>query len=86
MTTEIKPTEHRSPPQPNRRPRTAGAGKTALWMTVGGAIGAGLGFAYYYFVGCESGHCLIGANPFLSLLFGGLFGLSAAAMMASPAP
>ena len=37
-------------------------------------IGAGLGFAWYRFVGCRSGACLISANPYVSTLYGALLG------------
>jgi len=33
-------------------------------------IGGGLGFAYYYFVGCRSGACSISSNPYISTLYG----------------
>lgn len=38
-------------------------------------IGGALGFAYYYFVGCESGHCLITGDPYASTVVGMLGGL-----------
>lgn len=38
-------------------------------------IGAGLGYAYYYFIGCNSGACPISSNPFISTIYGGLIGL-----------
>lgn len=41
-------------------------------------IGAGLGFAYWRFVGCTSGSCPITANWHTSTLFGGLIGMLAA--------
>lgn len=37
-------------------------------------IGAGLGFAYYKFVGCKSGACPITSNPYISTLWGALIG------------
>lgn len=39
------------------------------------ALGAGLGFAYYYFVGCRSGSCPITSNGYLTTLYGALMGL-----------
>lgn len=35
--------------------------------------GAGLGYAYYYFIGCNNG-CVIQSSPFLSTLYGALMG------------
>jgi hypothetical protein len=37
-------------------------------------IGAILGFLYYRLVGCQSGHCMISSNPFISTGYGGLLG------------
>ncbi|MEN8192298.1 MAG: DUF6132 family protein [Bacteroidota bacterium] len=37
-------------------------------------IGAGLGFAYYYYIGCYSGTCAITSNPYISIVYGGLIG------------
>ena len=37
-------------------------------------IGALLGFAYYYFIGCNSGSCPITGNPYISTVYGGLVG------------
>ncbi|MCI0515179.1 DUF6132 family protein [candidate division KSB1 bacterium] len=34
--------------------------------------GAGLGFAYYYFIGCTSGGCPISSNPWISTGYGAL--------------
>lgn len=34
------------------------------------AFGAIAGFAYYYFIGCNSGHCLISSNPYISTTYG----------------
>ena len=47
--------------------------KTALF----GFIGAGLGFAYWRFIGCTSGSCPLTANWHTSVLFGGLIGVLA---------
>ncbi|HEX9657852.1 MAG TPA: DUF6132 family protein [Bacteroidota bacterium] len=45
--------------------------KTVLYV----AIGAGGGFAYYYYVGCVSGTCPITSNPYISTLYGASIGL-----------
>lgn len=37
-------------------------------------LGAGLGFAYYYFIGCRTGTCPIQASPFKMPLFGAVIG------------
>jgi len=37
-------------------------------------LGAGAGFAYYYFVGCASGSCAITSNPYASIAIGATFG------------
>ena len=34
------------------------------------AIGAIAGFAYYYFIGCYNGQCIISSNPFISTGYG----------------
>jgi hypothetical protein len=47
--------------------------KTALFTV----IGAGLGFAYWRFVGCSSGTCPLTANWHTSTLMGGLIGMLA---------
>lgn len=38
-------------------------------------IGAGLGYAYYYFIGCRGGSCPITGNPVISTLYGAVVGL-----------
>lgn len=38
-------------------------------------IGAILGFAYYYFIGCASGTCPLTSNPYTSTGYGSLIGL-----------
>jgi Family of unknown function (DUF6132) len=37
-------------------------------------VGASLGFAYYYYIGCVSGSCAITSNPYISTVYGGLLG------------
>ncbi len=39
---------------------------------IGGAL---LGYAYYYYVGCNSGTCAITSNPYISTAYGGIIGL-----------
>ncbi len=43
-------------------------------ILIGALVGAGLGYAYYYFVGCQSGTCAITSNPINSTLYGALMG------------
>jgi hypothetical protein len=38
------------------------------------AVGAGLGFAYYRFIGCNSGTCPITSNPWISTTYGAVIG------------
>jgi hypothetical protein len=40
-------------------------------------VGAGLGFAYWRFVGCSTGTCPLTANWHTSVLMGGLIGMLA---------
>ena len=37
-------------------------------------VGAALGFAFYRFVGCRSGACMITSNPYISTLYGAAMG------------
>lgn len=39
-------------------------------ISVFGAIGLAAGFAYYYFIGCNSGSCPITSNPYISSGYG----------------
>lgn len=38
-------------------------------------LGAGTGFAYYYFIGCASGTCPITSNPYISTAYGAVVGI-----------
>lgn len=49
--------------------------KKALIITgVGIAIGAVLGYLYYFYVGCASGTCAITSKPLNSTLYGAMMG------------
>ena len=39
---------------------------------LGGAI---VGYAYYYFIGCNSGTCPITSNPYISTVYGAVVGV-----------
>jgi hypothetical protein len=38
-------------------------------------LGALAGYAYYFFIGCNSGACPLTSNPFVSTIYGALIGL-----------
>jgi hypothetical protein len=47
------------------------------WIKIGSFLvfgGVG-GFAYYYFIGCNSGSCPITSNPYISTTYGMIMGL-----------
>jgi hypothetical protein len=46
-----------------------------LRTVLGIVIGAAAGFAFYKFIGCQTGTCPITSSPFLSAFFGALIGL-----------
>ncbi len=48
--------------------------RQVILTTVGVAIGAIAGYAYYYYVGCASGTCAITSKPINSTLYGSLMG------------
>jgi len=48
--------------------------KTIIITGVGTIIGAIVGYAYYYYVGCSSGTCTITSKPLNSTLYGALMG------------
>lgn len=37
-------------------------------------IGSVLGYAYYYFIGCNTGSCPITSNPYTTTIYGALIG------------
>ncbi len=37
-------------------------------------IGAIAGYAYYYFIGCYNGQCLISGNPYVATIYGAFMG------------
>ncbi len=47
------------------------------WFALGSyfVIGALLGYAYYHFIGCQSGACPISSNPYVSTIYGGIAGI-----------
>ncbi len=44
-------------------------------MLSGLAVGAILGYLYYYYIGCASGTCAITSNPYISTAYGAMMGL-----------
>ncbi len=44
-------------------------------ISIGVVVGGVLGFAYYYFIGCKSGTCVITSNPTISTMYGVLLGV-----------
>lgn len=44
------------------------------WYLAGAVAGGIGGFLYWYFVGCESGTCMITGRPLNSTLYGGTMG------------
>lgn len=43
-------------------------------MAIGAIIGGIAGYAYYHFIGCTSGHCVITSHPVNSTLYGAMIG------------
>jgi len=46
-----------------------------LKLGIFAVVGALGGYAYYYYIGCYNGQCLIGSNPFISTGYGMAAGL-----------
>jgi len=44
------------------------------WIVVGAVLGALLGYAYYMFIGCRSGTCMITSKPLNSTIYGLILG------------
>lgn len=51
--------------------------KLIIKLLIFSTAGASLGFAYYYFIGCQSGSCPITSNPVISTLYGLMVGVVA---------
>lgn len=48
--------------------------KPSLRTVLSVAAGAALGYAYYAFIGCNTGTCPITSNPLISTAYGALVG------------
>ena len=46
-----------------------------LKFSLFGVVGAAIGFGYYYFIGCNDGHCMISSNPYISTSYGMVVGV-----------
>lgn len=44
-------------------------------ISISGVIGAILGYAYYYFIGCNSGGCPLTSNWYVTTLYGFVSGV-----------
>lgn len=49
--------------------------KLYIKIIMGLFLGAIAGYAYYFFIGCNSGTCPISSNPLISTAYGALVGL-----------
>ena len=49
--------------------------KTIGRLSLGVVLGSSLGYAYYYFIGCNAGTCAITSNPVNSAVYGTIVGL-----------
>jgi len=38
-------------------------------------LGGIIGYLYYHYIGCWSGHCPITSNPYISIIYGSFIGL-----------
>lgn len=46
-----------------------------LKLILGLAVGGGLGFAYYKFIGCSTGACPLTSHPVITTIYGAVLGL-----------
>jgi len=46
-----------------------------IYLVLGLVVGGIGGYAYYHFIGCQSGTCAITSNPYRMTLYGMLFGV-----------
>lgn len=44
--------------------------KKYVKLAVFALVGAIAGYAYYYYIGCYNGQCLISSNPYISTIYG----------------
>lgn len=49
--------------------------KTIVRLSLAVVLGSSIGYAYYYFIGCNSGTCAITSNPVNSMAYGTIMGL-----------
>ncbi|HPT72022.1 MAG TPA: DUF6132 family protein [Candidatus Cloacimonadota bacterium] len=47
-----------------------------IYYIASGILGAGLGYLIYKYIGCRSGSCPITSNPYYSMIWGVLFGIT----------
>lgn len=45
-----------------------------LKLVIGLAIGGGVGYAFYKFIGCTTGTCPLTSNPWVSTIYGMILG------------
>lgn len=50
--------------------------KKMFFIAIPALLFAGAGFAYYYYVGCNSSACAIASSPIISTAFGAIVGAS----------
>ena len=48
-----------------------------IWYrrSIAGTLGAVAGYAYYYYIGCNSGTCPITSDPYVSTIYGTVVGM-----------
>jgi hypothetical protein len=48
--------------------------KKLIKLALGVGLGGVVGYAYFYFIGCQSGTCPISSNPIISTAYGSVVG------------